>query len=294
MASDEPDSYESDEEFEDFSPDDSTDDFENTTDDTDTEGDQFSEEQSFDEDDNFEDENNWDDSSQSASGDEVDFSDTDSDENFANFDGDDSLDDFSEDDQEANPAFGHFSDDSQNDTDNFQQDSLEVDEEIDSQPEVEMATDAVSPEGPNDQQEESSLDEDEESPEQFPMAAQADSAPVDVTEFANSEESSLEEGELMYDIFISRIDSKDLRDEVKFVLMDEKLKLNHGEYIKKIKGGKLTVPDLNPIKAKRVVEQLQYSDLDIKWKQKRVIIETVEPEEDFDEGEGIAGEEADL
>ena len=225
---------------------------------------------------------------------EVDFSDTDSDENFANFDGDDSLDDFSEDDQEANPAFGHFSDESQNDTDNFQQDSLEVDEEIDSQPEVEMATDAVSPEGPNDQQEESSLDEDEESPEQFPMAAQADSAPVDVTEFANSEESSLEEGELMYDIFISRIDSKDLRDEVKFVLMDEKLKLNHGEYIKKIKGGKLTVPDLNPIKAKRVVEQLQYSDLDIKWKQKRVIIETVEPEEDFDEGEGIAGEEADL
>ncbi len=294
MASDEPDSYEGDDDFEEFSADDSTDDFENTTDDTDLESDQFAEDQSFGDNDNFEDENNWDDSSQSASGEKDDFSDTDQNEDFENFDEDESLDNLSEEDQEANPAFGHFADDNQNDDDNFQEDPLDTADEIESQPEVEMAAEPVSSNDPIDQGGVSSFDEEEESPEQFPVAQQADSTPVDVTEFANSEESSLEEGELMYDIFISRIDSKDLRDEVKFVLMDEKLKLNHGEFIKKIKGGKLTVPDLNPIKAKRVVEQLQYSDLDIKWKQKRVIIETVEPEEDFDEGEGIAGEEADL
>ena len=130
-------------------------------------------------------------------------------------------------------------------------------------------------------------DEDyEEEIETFPLASQPDPNPVDITEFANSEESSLEDGDLLYDLIIGRLDSKDLKDSLKYVLMDEKLKLNHLSYLKKIKGGKLLIPDLNPIKAKRIVEQLQYLDLDIKWKQKRVIMEAVEPELD-DEGDII-------
>lgn len=136
-------------------------------------------------------------------------------------------------------------------------------------------------------------DEDEDS-ESFPMASEPDPNPVDISDFANSEESNLEDGELVYDVFVGRIDSKDQRDSLKYVLLDEKLKLNHHEFMKKIKNGEVVIPDLNPIKAKRIVEQLQFSDLDIKWKQKRVIIETVEPEiEEGPEEEDFA-EDAEL
>ncbi len=120
--------------------------------------------------------------------------------------------------------------------------------------------------------------DEEEELETFPMPETPDPTPVDITNFANSEKSNLEEGELLYDVTVARIDSKDLREAFKYVLLDEKLKLNHHEYLKKIKDGKVTIPDLNPIKAKRIVEQLQYTDLDIKWRQKRVIMEVVEPE----------------
>ncbi len=120
-------------------------------------------------------------------------------------------------------------------------------------------------------------DEDDDGEPDFGMATEPDNKPVDVTSYANSEASSLEDGEYLYDVKIARIDSKDLKQALKYVLLDEKLKLNHHEFLKKIRDGAVTIPDLNPIKAKRIVEQLQYFDLDIKWTQKRVIIETVEP-----------------
>lgn len=121
------------------------------------------------------------------------------------------------------------------------------------------------------------LDGEPEHLEEFPMPAEPDPNPVDVTDFANSEESNLEGGEILYDLKLSRIDSKEQKEAVKYTLMDGKLKLDHKELMKNIKGGELTVPDLNPIKAKRIVEQLQYTDLDIQWRQKRVIMEVVEP-----------------
>ena len=121
--------------------------------------------------------------------------------------------------------------------------------------------------------------EEPEEEQDFSMPQEPDPNPVDVTSFANSEASNLEDGEYLYDVMVGRIDSKDLKEALKYVLIDEKLKLNHHEFLKKIKDGKVTIPDLNPIKAKRIVEQLQYFDLDIKWLQKRVIMETVEPDD---------------
>lgn len=128
--------------------------------------------------------------------------------------------------------------------------------------------------------ERSHADNDEEEPplETFEMAEKPDTEPLDITDFANSEASNLEDGELLYDLYLSRLDSKDLRDAFKFVLLDEKLKLNHHEYLKNIRNGRVTISNLNPIKAKRIVEQLQYTAIDISWKQKRVTVEVVEAE----------------
>ena len=69
--------------------------------------------------------------------------------------------------------------------------------------------------------------------ETFPMASEPDPNPVDITSYANSETSNLEDGEILYDIKVSRLDSKDLKDALKYVLIDEKLKLNYHEFFEK-------------------------------------------------------------
>ncbi len=125
--------------------------------------------------------------------------------------------------------------------------------------------------------------EEEEELEAFPLASEPDPNPVDITSYANSEASSLEDGEFLYDVTVSRLDSKDLKEVLKYVLIDEKLKLNHHEYLKKIRDGKVTIENLNPIKAKRIVEQLQYHTVGVTWRQKRVVMEIVEPEIDEEE-----------
>ncbi len=110
--------------------------------------------------------------------------------------------------------------------------------------------------------------------EDLGIASAPDKKPLDVTDFANSEASSLEGGEFLYELRISGLDSKDLRDVLKAVLMDEKLKLNYNGIMKKISQGQVKIEGLNPVKAKRIVEQLQYFDLKIKWRQSRVTVES--------------------
>jgi len=127
--------------------------------------------------------------------------------------------------------------------------------------------------GSNEEQQEVSDDED------LGIASAPDKKPLDLTEFANSEASSLESGEFLYQLTISGLDSKDLRDVLKGVLMDEKLKLNYNGILKQISQGRVKIVGLNPVKAKRIVEQLQYFDLKVKWRQSRV---TVEPQAQAD------------
>ena len=100
-----------------------------------------------------------------------------------------------------------------------------------------------------------------------------DSEPVDITDFADSEKSGMNAGEYLYDLIVDGLDSKELKEELKYVLMEERLQLNYREFLKKIRKGKVLISDLNPVKAKRIVEQLQYSGLNLRWRQKRVIME---------------------
>lgn len=109
-----------------------------------------------------------------------------------------------------------------------------------------------------------------------------DNEPVDVTEFANSEDSLLEDGLYLYNLFIDRIDSKELRETVKYVLGDDKLKLDYQGVMTTLKNGRLVIPDLHPLKAKRIIEQLQYFDFDIRWEQHLVVLEDEATEMDID------------
>lgn len=111
------------------------------------------------------------------------------------------------------------------------------------------------------------------------IAESPDSNPVDVTSFANSEASNLDGGEYLYDVRVTRLDSKELKEEFKYILMDEKLKISPSDYLGAIKNGEVTIFDLNPIKAKRIVEQLQFLDVGIHWTQKRVVMQEDQGEE---------------
>lgn len=134
-----------------------------------------------------------------------------------------------------------------------------------------------------------SLLETSEEPEEVlsTLPTHPDREPVDVTNFANSEASNLDNGEYFYTISIKGLDSKDLKETLQAVLMDNKLQLDHKHYLKEVKNGELEIQDLNPIKAKRIVEQLQFYDLDIQWHQVRVIMEPdTSPEESDERQEG--------
>ncbi len=132
------------------------------------------------------------------------------------------------------------------------------------------------------------MESEEENTENVSSAPKPNSNPVDVTEFANSELSNMDDGEYLYDLTISHLDSKDLREALKEVLMDKKLKINHNDFLKKIKNGQVCIPNLNPVKAKTIVEQLQFYDLNIYWKQKRVVMEeTLSEEEPSDDSDDV-------
>jgi len=191
-------------------------------------------------------------------------------------------DDFPEDSEE--PMDADFSEESSEESDVLEEsDDEPISEYTDepSEPVMEFSSQASN----ENLQEKDFLEDDgeEENGDAFAMASEPDPNPVDITGYANSEESNLEGGEYLYTVTVSRLDSKSLKEALKYVLIDEKLQLNHHEYMKNIKDGTVTIENLNPIKAKRIVEQLQYCDLDIKWVQKRVVMEVVEPTEMDDE-----------
>lgn len=178
-----------------------------------------------------------------------------------------------EDDDEIESSDEDFISDFQSDLEDEGEVEEEVQEDIEEEAEEEPVDDLVDDETPEE-------DNDFfEATEVSEKALAPNNEPVDITEFANSEESLLEGGEFLYTLTISRIDSKDLRDDLKYVLMDEKLKLNYHEHLKNIVDGCVSIPDLHPIKAKRIVEQLQFFDLEVRWEQKRVIMEDATEEE---------------
>ena len=90
------------------------------------------------------------------------------------------------------------------------------------------------------------IESEKENAENLSSASRPNSNPLDVTEFANSELSNMDDGEYLYDLTISHMDSKDLREAFKEILMDKKLKINHNDFLKKIKNGQVCIPKSQP------------------------------------------------
>lgn len=97
-------------------------------------------------------------------------------------------------------------------------------------------------------------------------------APLDITPFANDTQ-AYRGGGLTYELLIEGIDDQHLREQVSSVLAQPRLKLSYEDLISQMDQGRIRLLKLSPLKAKRIVEQLQFFDLRLSWVQRPVIME---------------------
>jgi hypothetical protein len=92
--------------------------------------------------------------------------------------------------------------------------------------------------------------------------------PLDIQRFDESASSQMEDGEYVYEVVVSGIDSADLKKDVIMALSDKRFALVVSELQREIQKGELIVRNLNPVRAMLIVLRLQSLDVIVEWKQK--------------------------
>ncbi len=94
-------------------------------------------------------------------------------------------------------------------------------------------------------------------------------APIlNITEFASRP--TVDNGGITYDLYISGLDGKDLRNELRDSLADSRLGWDVEEILKSIKKGNLQLKGLSSVRTSVVVNRLKALPLEIRWKQNTV------------------------
>lgn len=89
----------------------------------------------------------------------------------------------------------------------------------------------------------------------------------EISTFANSSESSLDQGKLFYNLMISDVGTRDIRSKLQDILSDKKLLLDVDKLMTSICDGVLVIRRLNPVKASLIVNQIKILPVEIKWEQ---------------------------
>jgi hypothetical protein len=109
---------------------------------------------------------------------------------------------------------------------------------------------------------------DEASPEEWadtPSAAHHDLR--EIAGFGNSEVSEVREGSLRYNLFISGIDTAEIRRDFIEVIEDKKLMLDRNKIIETIHNGEIAIKDVAPIKCAILVQRLKSLPIQMQWEQ---------------------------
>ncbi|RME18544.1 MAG: hypothetical protein D6797_00200 [Bdellovibrio sp.] len=88
-----------------------------------------------------------------------------------------------------------------------------------------------------------------------------------VADFANTEVSMGQEGNLFYNLEIKGIDSPELKEEVFDVLNDSKFLWSAKEIMSNIQSGTLLIKDLSAVKAFILIQEFKRLNLEIRWDQ---------------------------
>jgi hypothetical protein len=92
--------------------------------------------------------------------------------------------------------------------------------------------------------------------------------PLDIQRFDESTASQMDDGEYLYEVIITGIDSADLKKEIIMALSEKRFSLLISELQKEIQKGELIVRNLNPVRAMLIVLRLQSLDVIVEWRQK--------------------------
>lgn len=105
-----------------------------------------------------------------------------------------------------------------------------------------------------------------------PKTRVLDSASLDdVVEFGNSALSSSQTGGILYDIYLSGIDTAEIREEIRLHVGDRKFLWNVEDVMRSIKNGRLVIRRVNAVKAALFIQRIKHLDVDIQWKQHEIV-----------------------
>ena len=93
----------------------------------------------------------------------------------------------------------------------------------------------------------------------------------DVVAFGNSELSSSQTGGILYDIYLSGIDTAEIREEIRLHIEDKKFLWNVEDLLRSIKNGRLIIRRVNAVKTAIFIQRIKHLDIDIQWKQHEIV-----------------------
>lgn len=92
----------------------------------------------------------------------------------------------------------------------------------------------------------------------------------ELADYGNSEDSLAREGAYRFSIYISGIDSADIKNEIKDALSDGRFLWDLDALMKQIDQGALVIRDLSAVKSALIVQRLKILPIDIKWEQNAI------------------------
>lgn len=91
--------------------------------------------------------------------------------------------------------------------------------------------------------------------------------PLGVSAYANSEFSQGKDGPFLFNLFISGLDSKEIRESLREAMNDSRFSFDSNHLLGQIRGGKLLIKNVSPVQASILVNRLKRLPLAITWEQ---------------------------
>lgn len=93
---------------------------------------------------------------------------------------------------------------------------------------------------------------------------------LDITEYANSEISQAKDGQYLFRVWITGIDSKEVRSALREEMSDGRFQWDVEEMMANIKAGRLQISNLSPVKASILINRIKRLPLQIRWEQDEI------------------------
>jgi hypothetical protein len=106
-----------------------------------------------------------------------------------------------------------------------------------------------------------------EIPEESHTAPAASADLRDIAEFANSELSQASDTTIRYHLEVLGIDTASLKQALVEAIDDKKLGLNADQLMQSLRGGRLKISNISPVKCAIIVQRLKSLPIDLRWEQ---------------------------